>query len=669
MANLRNPDNSLTIQNDTPIPNDNSVVAFNRVSVDSSGNEANGESTSPVISGNGNFVAFSSLADNLVAIDTNEAQDVFVHDRQTGITNLVSVNSAGEQGNNSSGNASISADGRFVAFSSVADNLVATDTNEVRDVFIHDRQTGITNLVSVDLLGESGNGISAKPTISADGRFVVFESQADNLVPVDTNEARDIFIHEVATGITTPVSVNSAGEQANGNSRNYSMSADGRFIAFQSDADNLVPGENNCEIYISDRETGTITCITAESNPGDYIGDLSISNDGRFIVFESFTIPIVVDSAAEDTRSRIATVLHDRQTGESKSIPGLSTIAETSTKTSSISADGRFIAFTKEIPDGLGGVYIHDRFSQITITTAIFEELENELTKSFSAPPTAIETITQSPSFSADGSVIVFNSFIDDLVPGDTNEVSDIFVVSNLLAPQNRPQVDPSQPLMGTAESDRLLDIDNQDYIIALAGNDTIDSGRGNDEIFGNSGSDSIEGNNDNDTIYGGKDDDSLYGNNGDDLLLGQQGDDRLVGNDGNDIIFGGKGDDTIYGSFLGDNGNDILFGGKGNDNLYGSLGSDRLNGDLGDDLLDGGEGEDVFVLAAGGGNDTISSFEDGIDRLELVGGLTFSQLAIAPGEDNTISIIVANTGEIIGTITRADDITISVDDFITGFG
>ncbi len=367
-----------------------------RVSVDSSGNEANGDSSAAAISGDGRFVAYSSSADNLVEGDTNEARDIFLHDLETGATTRVSVDSTGSQGNDASGSASISGDGRFVAFSSAADNLVEGDANEERDVFVHDVETGVTRLVSVSSTGEGGNGISQNPTISADGRFVAFSSDADNLVAGDTNEAGDIFMHEIETGITTRVSLGSSGNQASDGVKSYSMSADGRFVAFTADGDNLVPGEDDSLFYVRDRLTDTTTCISAEANPGDSVGDISISNDGRFLAFESVTIPVELPEyvGAGDTRPRIKLVLHDRQTGESNEIPSLRAI---SGSTHSISADGRFIAFTQGTPDGPDGAFIYDVRSKIAITTVIFKESENERTQSFSPVPVPLGWLTQFP--------------------------------------------------------------------------------------------------------------------------------------------------------------------------------------------------------------------------------------------------------------------------------
>lgn len=159
------------------------VRSLERVSISSSGEEGNNDSQWPVISANGRFVAFYSLATNLAISDTNGpfGWDVFVHDRLLSETTMVSVNTNGEQGNGPSTRPDISADGRYVVFASLASNLVISDTNNIEDVFLHDRQTGITTRVSVSAIGEQGNGSSNAPAISADGQYIVFTSQADNL--------------------------------------------------------------------------------------------------------------------------------------------------------------------------------------------------------------------------------------------------------------------------------------------------------------------------------------------------------------------------------------------------------------------------------------------------------------------------------------------------------
>ncbi len=218
-----------------------------RVSADSSGVDGNGGSYEPSISGDGRFVAFWSPATNLVPGDTNSKEDVFVHDRQSGTTTRVSVDSLGVQGNGASLFPSISGDGRFVAFQSRATNLVPGDTNGWSDVFVHDRQTGTTTRVSVDSSGVQGNLDSSFPSISGDGRFVAFYSFANNLVSGDTNGRADVLVHDRQSGTTTRVSIDSSGIQGKSLSEHPSISGDGRFVAFESAATNLVPGDTNAK--------------------------------------------------------------------------------------------------------------------------------------------------------------------------------------------------------------------------------------------------------------------------------------------------------------------------------------------------------------------------------------------------------------------------------------
>jgi Tol biopolymer transport system component len=264
------------------------------------GNSFSGD---PAISADGRYVAFASAATNLVLGDTNGQQDIFVHDRVTGTTERVSVDSAGAQANGASGvyGLSISSDGRYVAFQSDATNLVVGDTNNASDVFVHDRQSGTTERVSVDSAGMQGNGGSDYPSISADGRYVAFVGGATNLVPGDTNGQPDIFVHDRVTGTTERVSVDSAGAQANGASDAASISADGRYVAYGSLASNLVPGDTNGveDVFLHDRQLGITERISVNSAgfQGNNLSDgPSISGDVRFVAFYSLATNLVAGS-------------------------------------------------------------------------------------------------------------------------------------------------------------------------------------------------------------------------------------------------------------------------------------------------------------------------------------------------------------------------------------
>jgi Tol biopolymer transport system component len=295
-----------------------------RVSVDSAGNQANAATPlpEPAISGDSRFVAFVSNATNLVAGDSNNVADIFVHDRQTGATTRVSVNSSGGQANGGSSDPVISPDGRYVAFVSNAGNLVIGDTNGKSDVFVHDRQTGVTARVSVNSSEEQGNAESINPSISADGRYVAFGSSASNLVTGDTNGVSDVFVRDRQTGATTRVSMNNTGTQGKNSSGQPSLSADGRYVAFTSEAGNLVPGDSNgtADVFVHDRQAEKTTRVGVDGDSP------SISGDGRFVAFRSYPLDPQVS-------------VHDRQT----QITDIA--AYFFGGPPSISSDGRFVVY------------------------------------------------------------------------------------------------------------------------------------------------------------------------------------------------------------------------------------------------------------------------------------------------------------------------------------
>ncbi len=262
------------------------------VSADSDGRQANGDSFDPWINRNGRFVVFASDASNLVQDDSNQRMDVFVHDRKTGATSLISRSTNGIESNGDSYGPSISTDGRMVAFQSLAFNLVPDDTNGKADVFVHDRQSGKTTRVSVSSDGKEGNDHSVAPFVGGKGRRIVFQSYATNLVKGDTNGHPDIFLHDLTTRTTRKISVAHDGRQANGASYFPSLSDDGRYIVFYSLASNLVPGDTNgkSDIFVMDLKKGFVRRVSvgwdgSEADGGSY--SPVIGGEGRSVVFTS----------------------------------------------------------------------------------------------------------------------------------------------------------------------------------------------------------------------------------------------------------------------------------------------------------------------------------------------------------------------------------------------
>jgi cold shock CspA family protein len=425
-----------------------------RVSVSSAGVQGNSGSYYSSISADGRFVAFSSYASNFVPGDTNGTWDVFVHDRATGATTRVSVDSAGVQGNSESRYLSISADGRFVAFSSYASNLVPGDTNGTWDVFVHDRLTGQTSRVSVSSAGVQGNSESRYPSISADGRFVALNSRASNLVPNDTNGERDVFVHDRVTGEVSRVSVNSAGIESNSDSCCRSVSADGRVVAFSSYASNLVPDDTNgrYDVFVHDRATRETWRVSVDSSGYEgngYSWTPSLSANGRFVAFQSTASNLV----AGDTNSRSDIFLHDRVTGATSRVSVDSAGAQAnggSLEYPSISADGRFVAFesgasnlvpgdTNATPD----VFVHDRASGATSRVSV------------SSAGVQGNSESGYPSISADGRFVAFQSYATNLVPDDTNLAQDVFVHD--VAPVRLSRV---VPAMGSGAGDEHVTIE-----------------------------------------------------------------------------------------------------------------------------------------------------------------------------------------------------------------
>jgi Tol biopolymer transport system component len=373
-----------------------------RVSVDSAGNQADGSSEYPAISADGSYVAFHSFATNLVTGDTNGIRDAFVHDRETGFTERVSISSGGVQGTSDSLSPAINSDGRYVAFQSFANNLVSGDTAlcgtpptySCPDIFVRDRQAGTTERVSLNSAQEQANGESWAPAISSDARYVAFYSGATNLVSGDSNNVEDIFVRDRQAGTTIRVSLASGGAEANGASNGWlAISGTGRYVAFTSDASNLVAGDTNGfgDVFVRDRDTDGDSIF-------DEVGAVS-------------TTRVSVDSSGAQSN------------GESYY--------------AAISADGGLVAFGSEASNlvagdtnGYSDIFVRDRQAGTTSRVSLDSAGIQGNAGSFA------------PTISGNGRYVAFHSLASNLVVGDSNGQGDVFVRDRLTPSTTRASVD-----------------------------------------------------------------------------------------------------------------------------------------------------------------------------------------------------------------------------------
>jgi hypothetical protein len=365
-----------------------SVRSTERISISSDGVQANASAQCISFSDDGRYAVFYSKANNLVSNDTNNAEDVFLRDRQTNTTSLISVSSNGVQGNRKSLCSSITRDGRYIVFQSDATNLVPDDTNGVTDIFVRDRLTSTTTRVSLSSSGEQSSQRSYGASITTDGRYVSFNSFDDSLVAGDTNNAADVFVRDRTQNTTARVSLGSDGAQANGTSYG-NISHDGSAVVIHSYATNLVPNDtnlncdldddgvrdDNCpDIFVRDLQADTTTRVSisstgAQGNSGAY--EAFISGNGRFIVFQSFANTLI----SSDTNGSEDVFVHDRQTRQTHRVSvasgGVQVVGNSYHP--AIANDGRYIAFASSSDqlvesdtNGFSDVFIHDRVSNTT---------------------------------------------------------------------------------------------------------------------------------------------------------------------------------------------------------------------------------------------------------------------------------------------------------------
>jgi Tol biopolymer transport system component len=402
-----------------------------RVSVGAAGAEANGYSARASLSGDGSVVAFASSASNLIEGGTSGVQGIFVRDRNTGITERASVSTTGGDANASADWPAVSFDGYSVAFVSVATNLVAVPPSHYQ-VYLRDRSTPATartELVSVNSGGEFGDGDSQGAAISDNGSRIAFYSQATNLDLRDGDAGLDVYVRDLEAHTTTLVSVDTtATVHGNGDSLAPAISGNGRYVAFWSQATNLVAGTTGSTwgVYVRDllldkTERIDLTPAGAQSagSAGAY-GPLAISGDGRFVAFASPAADIV----AADTDSDADVFVRDRTAGTTvlASVGALGP-ANAATLGPSISMDGRFVAFRSAATNLVDG----DTIGKIDV---FVRDLQENTTKRVSVSSTGEQANADclGAVISAVGRTIAFDSEATNLVTSDGNSTSDVFV-------------------------------------------------------------------------------------------------------------------------------------------------------------------------------------------------------------------------------------------------
>jgi Tol biopolymer transport system component len=411
------------------------IVRTARVNVSSAGAQAAGPSSQAVLSASGRYVAFVSGAPNLARSDRNGVADVFVRDLVSSTTVRASVSSTGVEGDGPSGKPSISADGRIVAFPSAATNLVPADRDGFQDIFVRKRSAGTTERLSAARHGEA-NGASLAALVSADGRVVAYSSDASNLVRGDQNGALDVFLVDLVSGRTTRVSVGEIGESWD-RSEASSIDANGRVVAFRSYGSNLVLDDWNglADVFVHDRgaawpERVNVSTGGREADGATFRGMLS--GDGRYVGFRSRADNLVPG----DTNEALDVFVRDRATAETRRV----SVASDGTEADAsgfdhgwraslfmsrpfLSANGRYAAFTSRAPNlvegdtnGKADVFVHDLWTGRTTRVSLTADGTEADGDSFVA------------GISGDGRVVAFTSLADNIVRGDTNGRRDVFV-------------------------------------------------------------------------------------------------------------------------------------------------------------------------------------------------------------------------------------------------
>jgi Tol biopolymer transport system component len=396
------------------------------VSATASGGAASGVSGSPAISEDGRYVAFVSTAADLVPGDTNDDADIFVRDLKSGRTARVSVDSEGRQANRESALPALSRDGRYVAFESWASNLVPGDTNAFLDAFVHDLRTGVTKRVSLGVGGVQADEGGGRPLLSENGRYVAFYSTAHNLVPGPQHFYQDAYLRDLGDGDVRRISVGYDGALAEGFSTPFGISDDGRRVVFESAADNLVRGDSNdtLDVFVYDartRRTTRVSVGTRGREADSYSLGGRISGDGRYAAFGSAATNLVPGDTNEETD----VFVHDLRTGRTAraSVADSGAQLDGSSLLVDLSDEGDEVAFdsfaTNAVPGDTNNAYdVFVRDTDDATTTRV----------SLAADGSEPDGGSVRPAISGDGRRVAFESGAGNLVADDGNGLRDVFV-------------------------------------------------------------------------------------------------------------------------------------------------------------------------------------------------------------------------------------------------
>ncbi len=519
------------------------------ISKSSAGAKGDGPSVFPSVSEDGRYVAFRSESRNLHPDDTDGRKDIYVRDRVENTTILVSRASgaAGEKGNHSSFNPRISADGRRVVFRSNSDNLVPEDPGNASDLYVRNLNTHKTTLISraSGASGAKADGESFNPSISADGRVIAFRSEATNLDPGDTDTTPDIYVRDLNDNTTKLISRASgtAGAKGNDESSFPVIAGDASVVAFRSEATNLHPDDTKDDRDIYARELAsekTIIVSRAKGANGKVANADStfaaVSETGRYIAFDSLADNLTPDDKDISADVLLRDLAKNKTTLISRAGGFAGPKQNEGASEPSISANGRYVAYHSTGtnldtagPDSASlDVFVRD--TKIGRTLLI--------SKGFKGKDANLSA--EEPWISGDGSLVAFQSEATNLSKEDPDGLEDVFAREVPAVPK----------CLGRNATEMAAD------------GATTRGSKGKDVIVGNPGADKIKA---------------------------RKGKDRVCGKGGRDRIEGGSGGDRLDG----DAGRDVLDGGNGRDRLKGGKGNDRLRGGKGPDRCKGGPGRD----------------------------------------------------------------------------